>query len=58
MTDVFPQGWVIKTIFAGETRHILLPTGISNIYIFFITRKKNVVAYSHIHDMFASTNLT
>ena len=41
----------------GETLKIFLRTGISNIIIFFIKKKKNVAVYSNIHDKFASTNL-
>ena len=43
---------------AGETLNIFLLTGISNINIFFINKKKIVVIYSKIHDKFPSTNLT
>ena len=44
-------------LLAGETLNIFLLTGISNINIFSIKKKKNVVVYSNIHDKFASTNL-
>ena len=43
---------------AGETLIIFILTGISNMNIFFIKKKKHVVVYSNIHDKFASTNLT
>ena len=42
---------------AGETLNIFLLTGISNINIFFIKKKKIVVIYSNIHDKFPSKNL-
>ena len=45
-------------LLAGETPNILLLTGISKIDIFLIKKKKNLVGYSNIPDMFASTNLT
>ena len=38
---------------AGETLHIFLLTGISNINIFFIKKKNNVVVNSNIHDKVA-----
>ena len=52
---VFPQGWIIKILLAGEILNIFVLTGISNINIFFIKKNINVVVYSH--DKFASTNL-
>ena len=51
---VFPQGWIIKMLVAGETLHILLLTGILNINIFFIKKKNNVVVNSKIYDKVAS----
>ena len=35
---------------AGETPYIFLLTGISNIDIFFIKKKNNVVVYRNIYD--------
>ena len=43
---------------AGETLNFFLLTGISNINIFFVKKKKNVVVHSKFHDNFASTKLT
>ena len=39
---------------AEETLNIFLLTGISNINIFFIKKKNNVVVNSNIYDYFAS----
>ena len=43
---VFPHGWIIKLLLAGETLNIFLLTGISNIYIFFINKNMNAVVYT------------
>ena len=43
LSDVFPKGWFIKMLLAGETPNIFLLTGKSNINIFFIKKKNNVV---------------
>ena len=40
-------------LLAGETLNIFLLTAVSNINIFFIKKKNNVVVYSNIHDLFA-----
>ena len=53
---VFPQGWIIKMLVAGETLNIFLLTGIANGNIFFMKQKKNEVVYKNIHDKFVSTN--
>ena len=45
-------------LLAEDRLNIFLLTGISNIIIFFIKKKMNVVVYSNIYDKFASTNLT
>ena len=54
---VCPQVWFIKILLAGETLNIFLLTGISNINIFLIKKKVNVVVYSNIYDKFSSKNL-
>ena len=43
---------------AGETLHIFLLTGILNINIMFIKKKKHVVGFSNINDKVVYTNLT
>ena len=47
---VYPQGWIIKMLLVGETFIIFLLTGISNINIFLIKKKNNVVIISNIYD--------
>ena len=47
-SDVFPQGWIIKMLLAGETLSIFLLTGISKLNIFFIKKRINVVFLSNI----------
>ena len=49
-SHVFPQGWVIKMLLAGETLNIFLLIGISSINIFFKKKNYNVVVYSNIYD--------
>ena len=44
-------------LLAGKTLNIFILTGLSNINVFFIQRKMNVVVYSNIYDKFSSTNL-
>ena len=43
---------------AGETPNIFLLAGISNINIFFVKKKNNVVVNINIYDTFASKILT
>ena len=45
-------------LLVGETLNIFLLTGIININILVIKKKKNVVVNSNICDEFVSTNLT
>ena len=42
-SDVFPKGWIIKMLLAGETLDIFLLTGISNLNICLIKKNINVV---------------
>ena len=42
----------------GETLNIFLITGISNITIFFIMKKNDVVVNNYIHDKFPSKIMT
>ena len=52
---ISPQGWIINMLLAGDTLNMFLLTGISNINMFFIKKKKNVVVYNNIHDKIAPT---
>ena len=49
-TQIVPVGWILKMLVAGETLNIFLLTGISNINIFFIKKKNDVVVDSNIYD--------
>ena len=44
-------------VMAGETLNIFLLTGISNINIFFLKKKKNVVVNSKLHLNYAKSLL-
>ena len=46
----FLRAGLSKMLVAGETLHIFLLTGISNINIFFIKKKNNVVVNNDIYD--------
>ena len=53
-SDVFPQGWIIKMLVAGETPNIFLLNEISHINFFFIKKKNIVVDFkSNTYDKFA-----
>ena len=45
-------------VVAGETFNVFLQTGISNINIFLIKKKTNVVITGNIYDYFASKIMT
>ena len=47
---IFPKGWILKMILAGETLNIFLLVGISNKNIFFIKKKKHVFVYSNLKN--------
>jgi hypothetical protein len=55
---VFSQGWVIKSLVAGETLNIFLLTGISKTNIFLIKENNNVVVTSKKNSYVASKILT